>query len=372
MSATLELDLDLALGRFRLSTRHRLALGAVTALFGPSGSGKSTLLRLIAGLERRAKGRLAFGSTLWQDSERRVHVPAHRRGVGLVFQDAWLFPHLSVGGNLGYAERRAPRTDRPLSREGVVGALDLAALLERRVQSLSGGERQRVAIGRALLAQPQLLLMDEPLAGLDLKRKGEILPYLERLPATFGIPIIYVTHSIDEVMWLADHLVALNAGRIVAEGPVAATLASLDLKPLAAREEPGAVLEGEVVAGAPPGGLARIAVGSGKLRLPVMSAPAGTRIRLWIAARDVALATRYPEGISIRNIIEGQIATLEAAPDAGLVLVRVAVGSGSLCALITGEAASALALRPGLPVWALIKSAAVTLPPRSASAQSDG
>ena len=216
---TLRLKVGLTLEGFSLDIDDELSLAGITVLFGPSGSGKTTLLRIIAGLEPAARGHVEFAGECWQDSAGSF-VTAHRREVGMVFQDARLFPHLSVAGNLAYADKRSQHVDTAVSRQQVVEALDLGALLGRRPRSLSGGERQRVAIARAVLSRPRVMLMDEPLGALDLKRKAEILPLIERLPDAFGIPVVYVTHSIEEVARLADRLFVLSEGRKVAAGPM--------------------------------------------------------------------------------------------------------------------------------------------------------
>jgi molybdate transport system ATP-binding protein len=234
----LAFDVRVRLGEFELEASGSLDTGRVTAVFGPSGSGKSTLLRVLAGLERRASGRLSFGREVWLDSDRRVDVPAHLRPVGYMFQEARLFGHLSGAGNLRYAERRACRfrraagggEERPVATfEEVVDALDLEPFLKRRPSSLSGGECQRLALGRTLLAQPRLLLLDEPLSALDARRKWEILPYLEALHPRFGVPTLYVSHSVNEVSLLADRILVLEDGRVTAQGPTAEVLERIDL-----------------------------------------------------------------------------------------------------------------------------------------------
>jgi molybdate transport system ATP-binding protein len=231
----LDLATRISFRDFELDVSHRFALDGITALFGPSGCGKSTLLRIIAGLEEKAGGRIAFGGEVWLDTASRIFVPPHLRGVGYVFQDARLFPHLSVEGNLRYAARRSAGIDHRIAFDDVVAALDLGPLLSRRTGALSGGERQRVAMGRTLLARPRLLLMDEPLAALDIQRKAEILPYIERLPERFGVAVIYVTHAIDEVVRLARRMVVLGAGRKIADGSVAEVLERLDIQPATGR-----------------------------------------------------------------------------------------------------------------------------------------
>jgi molybdate transport system ATP-binding protein len=224
--ARLKMDIELALGEFRLAVTQSLELEGSTALFGPSGSGKTSLLRIIAGLETQARGRMVSGQDTWQDSKTGAWVPPHRRELGMVFQDARLFTHLSVAGNLRYADRRARSTEIDIGFSEVVAAMDLGPLLDRKVDGLSGGERQRVAIGRTLLRRPRLLLMDEPLAALDRQRKAELIPYIEALPARFGIPILYVTHALEEVGRLADRMLVMSEGRVLTTGRTAEVMES--------------------------------------------------------------------------------------------------------------------------------------------------
>jgi molybdate transport system ATP-binding protein len=358
---------------FRLELDHAFALDGITVVFGPSGCGKTTLLRVVAGLERRARGRIVCAGDVWQDEDGRF-VPAHARGVGMVFQDARLFPHLRVDGNLRYAERRARRGAGPggaparaeatspsdaIDRASVVRGLDLAPLLGRRPGSLSAGERQRVAIGRTLLARPRVLLMDEPVASLDVGRKAEILPYVARLPRVFGVPVVYVTHSIDEVTQLADRILVLGAGRKVADGDVADVLARLDLGAATGRFEASTVLEATVVGHDPRYHLTRLDVAGQSLVMPEAGFEPGTRVRLRLRARDVALATSRPERVSIRNVLSGHVAEIRAEPTTAFAETAVDVGGVQVRARITREAADALGLAPGTPVFALIKSIAV-------------
>src|SRR5690606_5318502 len=280
-----ELDLDIALrrGSFALEVRERLELVGITALFGPSGSGKTTLLRIVSGLETRAAGTVRFDGEDWQLSGRRV--PTHRRRIGYVFQDGRLFPHLDVEGNLRFGARaaaggRAARDREVIRFESVVAALDLEPLLGRRPTSLSGGEQQRVAIGRALLANPRLLLMDEPMSSLDVRRKAEILPYIERLPAAFGLPVLYVTHSIDEVARLASEVVLLSAGRVVGRGAVADVLERIDLWPVTGRADAGTLVDGIVEDAAD--GMASIRLERQRLRVPLRAMSVGENERLRI------------------------------------------------------------------------------------------
>ena len=240
----LSVDIRVDFPGFSLEVAQEFAGDGITAVFGPSGCGKSTLLRSIAGFEPGAAGRVRFGDEVWMDARRSL--APHRRGVGYVFQDARLFPHLSVRGNLDFSARRAGGVPARYGFDDVAEVLDLAPLFARRVTQLSGGERQRVAIGRTLLARPRLLLMDEPLAALDTRRKGEILPYIARLRTAFRLPVLYVTHALEEVTQLCDRIVALAAGRVVATGDVASVLERLDLADVQGRFEAGAILLGRI------------------------------------------------------------------------------------------------------------------------------
>lgn len=346
------------LGGFALEVAHDFPLDDVTALFGPSGAGKSLLLRIMAGLDGAARGRVTFGAETWQDSVNGDFVPAHRRGVGYVFQDARLFPHLTVAGNLHYAERRSRGEDGHVGLDDVVGALDLGPLLERDVDSLSGGERQRVAVGRTLLSRPRLLLMDEPLAALDLRRKAEALPYLERLPSAFGVPIIYVTHAVEEVVQLARRMVLLSEGRIVASGPVAEVLERIDLQPLTGRFEAGVLLSARVAGHDPEFALTTLEVAGQALVLPMLDLPLGSEARLRVRARDVALATRRPDAISIRNVLTGRVSEIASEAERAFAEVLVDLNGAHLRARVTRKSVAELGLAPGVPVFALVKSIA--------------
>jgi molybdate transport system ATP-binding protein len=269
-------------GGFALDLAFEAPSAGVTALFGPSGAGKSTVLAAVAGLLRPEAARIAIGGEVLCDTARGVFLPPEHRRCGVVFQDARLFPHLSVGGNLRYGERRAPRGASGPSFAEVVGLLGLEKLLMRRPASLSGGERQRVALGRALLARPRLLLMDEPLASLDAARRGEVLPFLARLRDAAGLPILYVTHALDEVDALADELVLIEAGRVLASGPVEALSARADL-PLLARRDAGVLLPCTVLV-REGDGLTRLAFAGGELVTTARPGPPGTRLRLRLRA----------------------------------------------------------------------------------------
>jgi molybdate transport system ATP-binding protein len=354
--STLTLHVALERPGFSLEVNLGLPLAGITALFGPSGSGKTTLLRIIAGLERGAEGTVAFDGKAWQG--RGSYLPTHLRRVGYVFQDGRLFRHLTVEQNLRFGIERARRdgSGPALDFDATVAALDLEPLLRRPTPSLSGGEQQRVAIARALLARPQLLLMDEPLSSLDVARKREILPHLESLPQRFGVPVIYVTHNVDEVLRLANDVALMAAGRIVAHGPVGEIFGRLDLGTLGGGFETGSMLEGTVVAHA--GGVATLRVGAQELRAPMAAAAIGTVRRIRIDARDVAIATVKPQHLSIRNVLVARILSIESGANDN-VEVKLDVGGEHLRSRITRDAVEELELAPGREVFALIKSVAL-------------
>ncbi len=341
---------------FRLDVDLALPDAGVTVLFGHSGSGKTTLLRCLAGLERPRTARIAFRGTPWQAGPH--FVPPHRRPVGYVFQEASLFPHLSARGNLEFARRRADPRDAGVEFAQAVELLGIGHLLERRPAELSGGERQRVAIARALLIRPQLLLMDEPLASLDLPRKREVLPYLERLKAELRLPIVYVSHSPDEVARLADHLVVLEQGRALAAGPLAGLLASLDF-PLRLGEDAGVVLEASVSERDPHWHLAKVVFPGGELWVRDGGQALGERVRVRVLARDISLALGHHDDSSILNSLPVTVEAIGADQHPGLALVRLALGASRLVARVTQRSATHLALEPGKRVWAQIKSAAL-------------
>ncbi|MEY2699386.1 MAG: hypothetical protein RIQ52_141, partial [Pseudomonadota bacterium] len=322
----------------------------ITALFGSSGSGKTTLLRALAGLDRHADAFLALGQEIWQDDTQKIFRPPHLRAVGYVFQEPSLFDHLSVEANLAFGWKRTPLAERRYEPQDIHELMAINGLLQRWPSSLSGGERQRVAIARALLSSPRLLLMDEPLAALDLGRKAEILPCLERLHETLSIPVIYVSHAPDEVARLADHIVVLEAGTVIASGPLTETLARTDLPPIFA-DEPGVVLD-TVVAEHEADELTRLAFADGHLLVPRRKEAPGRRLRCRIHARDVSLALSKPGTSSILNSFEASVTTLIAVATPGHVLVRLIIGKSPLLALITERSSRVLQLQPGQRVWA--------------------
>ena len=354
--ARLLLDFRLDLAGFRLQLREDLKLDGVTALFGPSGSGKTSLLRAIAGFERPVRGRIALDDALWFDAAAGRQLPPHRRPVGFMFQDARLFPHLSVAGNLDFAERRAGRA-HGFSREEVVSALDLGPLLGRPATALSGGERQRAALARTLLVRPRLLLLDEPLAALDRERKADILPYLQRALAQFRIPALYVSHDLDEVAQLSDQLLVLAAGRVQARGAMADVLERLDLGSAADRFEAGALVCGRVLRQDARLHLTWVDLDGDSLAVPEMAGLApGAPVRLRIRARDVALATERPRGLSIRNALAGTLIDLRREEGAGFAEALVQLRKARIRARLTLAAVEDLQLAAGMPVYALVKS----------------
>ena len=342
---------------FSLDVDLNLPARGVTALFGHSGSGKTTVLRCFAGLNRAPRGRLVVEGQVWQDEAQGIFLPTHARPLGLVFQEASLFPHLSVRKNLEYGMKRAGNK-RGEGFDACVDLLGIRPLLDRAPERLSGGERQRVAIARALLTRPRLLLMDEPLAALDLKRKLEILPYLEKLHAELDIPVLYVSHAPDEVARLADHLVLMDGGRVVASGPLMETLARADLPPAFA-DDAGVVLEA-VVAAHEADGLTRLDFPGGHLYVSRREEPPGRRLRCRIHARDVSIALAAHADSSILNVLPATVQAVVATDTPGHVLVQLALHQGAvLLARITERSRLALGLAPGQPVVAQVKAVAL-------------
>ena len=328
----------------------------VTALFGPSGSGKSTIINAAAGLLRPDACRIEVDGQVLADTRAGVWLPPERRRVGLVFQDSRLFPHMSIASNLRFGMRRvAPGTVR---FDDVVDLLGVGALLARRPHTLSGGERQRVAIGRALLAQPRLLLMDEPLANLDTARKAEILPFLTRLKTALKLPILYVTHALDEVVRLADSLVLIEAGHVMGFGPVSEVAARADL-PLAQRDDAAAVLTCRVEAHDPDRALTRLVGGGTRFLVPLLDLPLGVERRARIPAREVILAGKPPEAISVQNTVPGTVRRIAEDAIRRSVVVEIALPSGTLLSRVTPDAVARLGLSPGSAILALVKSTSI-------------
>ena len=352
---TLAIRLRHALGGFTLDVDIRAGAG-VTALFGRSGAGKTSIVNAVAGLLRPDEGHITLGPDTLLDTARGVFVPPHRRRIGYVFQDARLFPHMTVRQNLLYGRRFARGAAGP-DPGHIAGLLGIGDLLDRRPGTLSGGEKQRVALGRAILAAPLLLLMDEPLAALDEARKADILPYLERLRDDLGLPILYVSHALGEVARLADTLVLVEAGRVTASGPAGDLLSDPALAPAFGLREAGGVLPARL-AGTEADGLSRLDTAAGPLWLPQLDAPPGTTLRLRILAQDVMIATERPKGLSALNILPATIAAIRPGEGPGM-LVRLALGPDHILARVTRRSASALQLAPGQQVFAVLKAVSV-------------
>ena len=359
----IELEVEKRLGDFTLDAGFSATASGIIALFGPSGCGKTTLINLIAGLLRPDRGLIKIGEDTLFSSTAKIDLPPARRRIGYVFQEGRLFPHYSVRGNLGYGMRK-DQGKAAIGFDAVVALLGLEPLLARRPGDLSGGEKQRVAIGRALLTQPKLLLMDEPLASLDEPRKEEIMPFIERLRDELHIPVIYVSHDMDEVVRLADTLVLMEAGKVAATGSVEDLTSRIDLRALTGRYDAGAVIRATVAGHDVSFGLSELAFPGGRLKVARVALPLGTPVRARIRAQDVALATAKPEQISIRNVLPGHI--LDVAPDPerkNAIDVRLDIGKAGqpviLWARITSRAARELGLAPGMPAFALIKTVAL-------------
>lgn len=354
---TLSVEIRHRLGNFRLDAGFS-SEGRVTALFGRSGSGKTSLMRAIAGLIRPDEGRIALDGDVLVDTKHGIFVPKHKRRFGYVFQEARLFPHLTVRGNLSYGRWFAPRGAKVESFERVVDLLGIGALLDRRPANLSGGEKQRVAIGRALLSAPRMLLMDEPLAALDEERKSEIMPYLERLRDETKVPIVYVSHAVHEVARLADRVVLMNDGKIEAIGSVSDVLSGPLLTTAADRREAGSVLIGTVTAFDPPHHLATVQLRARELHVPNADVEAGKTVRVHIPARDVMLSTGRPEGLSALNILEGMITAITLDAES-MITVQVDCGGDTVHARITALSGERLQLHPGKTIFAIIKTVAL-------------
>ncbi|WP_157019232.1 molybdenum ABC transporter ATP-binding protein [Mesorhizobium xinjiangense] len=354
---TIEVDVSKRLGKFELDLSFASS-GKVTALFGPSGAGKTSAVNLIAGLARPDTGRIAVGGTVLVDTSKRIFVPRHRRRVGYVFQDARLFPHLTVRQNLLYGRWFSRQRSHSVEFDDIVAMLGVGHLLARRPGGLSGGERQRVAIGRALLSNPALLLLDEPLASLDDARKAEIMPYLERLRDETRVPIVHVSHSVGEVARLADYLVVLSAGRAAAAGPLDELLPRLGALGGFERHETGSVVDAVVEHDGGEDGLSRLASPLGSIRVAGSAGRVGRPVRVRIRARDVLVATQRPDGLSALNILAGVVAEIGNGHGPSID-VRVECNGVSIAARITRHSGAALDLKVGKPVFAVVKGVAL-------------
>lgn len=356
----IQMRLTLRYSGFALDVDLQLPGRGVTALYGHSGSGKTTCLRCVAGLERADHGFIQVNGEVWQDSENKVFVAPHKRALGYVFQEASLFPHLSVLANLEFGLKRIPKPQRRVDMAHATELLGISHLLDRHPQHLSGGERQRVGIARALLTSPKLLLMDEPLAALDAQRKSEILPYLQRLHDELEIPVLYVSHSQDEVARLADHIVLLSNGKALASGPIGQTLARLDL-PLAMGDDAGVVIEGRVSAYDADYQLLSLQLPDTTLNIRVPHTPldAGQALRCKVQARDVSLSLHGTGQSSILNRLPVTVVSEMNADNAAHVLIRLDAAGTPLLARITRYSRDQLNVHPGQQLWAQIKAVAV-------------
>ncbi len=357
----IEVDIGKRLGDFTLDARFTSAASGITALFGRSGSGKTSLVNALAGLIRPDRGQIVVRGEILFSSRQGIDLPPERRRLGYVFQEDRLFPHYSVRGNLRYGMKRTSQ-DPTLGFDHIVELLDLRSLLDRHPRDLSGGEKQRVAIGRALLADPRLLLMDEPLASLDIARKNEIIPFIERLRDELRLPIVYVTHAMEEIIRLADTLVLVSEGKVAATGTVEDLTSRMELASLTGRYEAGAVIRCAVTRHDPAYGLAELTFPGGTLRIPQTDLPLGLEVRARIRARDVALALERPAGLSIRNVFPAKVTEIAETADA-LVDVRLDIGQPgepvALWSRITRSARDELGLSIGMPVHALVKTVAL-------------
>jgi molybdate transport system ATP-binding protein len=357
MSGMLEVDIEHRLGAFELDI-HFCSGRGLTALFGRSGAGKTSVVNAIAGLVRPNRGRIVVDGVVLVDTELGIRAPAHRRRVGYVFQESRLFPHLTVRQNLLFGRWFARGFAPAAPLDDVVDLLGIGALLDRRPGQLSGGEKQRVAIGRALLAGPRLLLMDEPLASLDARRKDEILPYIERLRDQTSVPIVYVSHAVAEVTRLASTIVLISDGRVRAVGPLQEVMGRAELYPMAGRFEAGAVLAVRVAAHDARWGLTELAGAFGKLTVSRLPAAVGAALRVRIRARDVILAATPPTGISALNVLAGRVEAVVPIEEAALE-VQLRLGDERLLARVTRRSGATLGLVPGREVFAVIKTVAI-------------
>ena len=342
---------------FTLQAEFEAPTPGIVALFGRSGCGKTTLVNTISGLLEADEARIQLDDVVLADTRAGISVPVERRRIGYVFQDARLFPHFSVLGNLRYGlKRSAPLPVRqPIAFDDVVSLLGLEPLLNRRPNQLSGGERQRVGLGRALLSQPQLLLLDEPLASLDVARREEVLPYLQALRDKLSLPMVYVSHQFEEVLQLATHMVLMEAGRVVAQGTLSEVSLRPELRAVIGPDSVGSVLDGVVTRTDPARAMADLRLGNSTLQISLRDVSVGSPVRVHLLARDIILATEKPHGLSVRNTLQGVISEMSSDEDEA-VLVKVDIAGATVLARVTSDAASALSLAPGTPVWVLVKA----------------
>lgn len=356
MKPSIEVRFQWALSQFTLDVDFEIPGRGVTALFGKSGCGKTTLLRCMAGLNKPHDGFMRINGAVWQDAN--TFVPPHQRAIGYVFQEASLFPHLNVRSNIEYGWKRTPLSQRRVDVEEIIALLGIESLLAQKTDTLSGGQRQRVAIARALLCSPQLLLLDEPLASLDLDSRAEILPYLEQLHDRLEIPMVYVSHAPAEIAQLADHLVLVENGRVAASGSINDILTHPDLS-VAHQEEASAVIEGSVIGHDRDFHLTQIAVPGGQMSVALREFEVGHRVRVRILARDVSIALEKPQQTSITNVLPARIVTIKANENSAQALLRLDLGGAIILARITRRSVALLDLKPDMIVYAQVKSVAL-------------
>lgn len=357
MKPSINASFQLDYGTFQLNMAVALPSSGITVLFGHSGSGKTTLLRCIAGLQRAPQGFLSINGQVWQDSTRKIFIPTHKRSLGYVFQEASLFAHLTVAENIQFGLKRITKPPSGVELQPILELLGIEHLLKRMPEKLSGGEKQRVAIARALALNPDLLLMDEPLAALDLQRKQEIMPFLNQLHQVLAIPVLYVTHSQQEVAQLADHLVIMAEGKVLAAGTLSETLSRIDL-PLAQAREAATVWQTTLIEQEPEYHLTHVAFDGGKLSLPSISAAIGTPLRVQIFARDVSIVLQAPTATSILNVLPATISDLKHN-HTGQSIIQLHVGKQTLLAHITRKSSHSLNLQIGMAVYVQIKGTSI-------------
>lgn len=356
----LEVAVEKALGSFAVEARFESGAG-ITALFGKSGAGKTSVVQMLAGLITPDSGRIVLDGKVLFDGAGRIRVPPERRRIGYIFQDARLFPHMTVRHNLNFGKRRQGKEQADITEDAVTEVLGIGHLLGRRTHDLSGGERQRVAIGRALLASPRLLLMDEPLASLDAERKQEIIPFIDRVHRQFEIPTIYVSHAVEEILELATTMVLLEDGRVTASGTVEEVMNRPELARVVGQGDAGTVIPATVTDRDEENNLATLAFPGGQFRIPASGMAAGTRARIRVRARDVSLALDRPANVSVLNVFEGRIAEIAAA-DGAQADVLVEVGAVQLWSRVTAKSVRDLGLAPGRTVYAMVKAVALDRP----------
>ena len=360
----IDLQVKLRRAAFQMDVNVQLPAEGISAIFGVSGSGKTSLLRVVAGLESNQEGRIQVGAHIWQDTQQKICLPTWQRPLGYVFQESSLLPHLDVQQNLNFGLKRAfkssgsTHSNAAKSLQASIELLGIEAFLKRMPDQLSGGERQRVAIARAIAMQPQLLLMDEPLASLDAARRQEIFPWLARLRDELKMPMLYVTHSSEEVTRLADHLLVLDQGQVKAQGPVSAVLTQV-VNPVMVGEDAGALIEGRIGQVDVQWHLSRVDFEGGSVWMRDLGLPVGKAVRIRILARDVSLATSEPQNTSIQNQLRCSIQSITADAHPSQVMVVLKCGTEDVLARVTKRAADELGLQVGQSLWAQVKSVAL-------------